>query len=362
VQENTPPSQRFSPQGAVTGIGSLPHSDPAQAVQFVARMAPELPFWPQLPQRNNDETMLAQALAPLRELLEARPGEHGLSKGAVVPEEGLGALADAMLQGPVDLPASSAAALPAFEQAVNQGQFPAARAIKGQLCGPLTLAFNLFEGQRTLAEDTEKLKLVSRYVCRLAQMQVRRLSEVSGGKPVIVALDEPMLGLAAPEPGYKKVQGPENPLATAVRETLEAIRQTGAVAGLHCCGAFDPALLRQVQPDLIMMDVAEHLDSMVDHPATLEFAKQRGLIGFGLVPTQEEPEQLNPAAMVDEWLSSLSHLGGERHGLLDQTIISASCGFGLLTVRKAEALSRITLEVSQRIRLAVQRLDLEVTH
>lgn len=46
------------PQGQVTGIGSLPHRDAEEAVRFVAEQSPAIPFWPQLPQRSDDEMML----------------------------------------------------------------------------------------------------------------------------------------------------------------------------------------------------------------------------------------------------------------------------------------------------------------
>src|SRR5512145_952220 len=35
-----------------TGIGSLPHVDPAQAVALVLQCLPEAPIWPQLPRRS----------------------------------------------------------------------------------------------------------------------------------------------------------------------------------------------------------------------------------------------------------------------------------------------------------------------
>ena len=37
--------------GCVTGVGSLPFTDADEAVEFVAKYSPELPFWPQLPLR-----------------------------------------------------------------------------------------------------------------------------------------------------------------------------------------------------------------------------------------------------------------------------------------------------------------------
>lgn len=74
---NAPPTPAFEPSGAVTGIGSLPLLDPGEAVSFVAEHAPEVPFWPQLPQRQPAEGTVEQGLAAVGDLLEPRPDGPG---------------------------------------------------------------------------------------------------------------------------------------------------------------------------------------------------------------------------------------------------------------------------------------------
>ena len=39
----------FTPCGMATGIGSLPHTDPAEAVNVLLERLEDAPFWPQLP-------------------------------------------------------------------------------------------------------------------------------------------------------------------------------------------------------------------------------------------------------------------------------------------------------------------------
>src|SRR5689334_3470039 len=60
--------------GVATGIGSLPHDDPAAAAELVLRCLPELPAVPQLPGRDPREGMLAQWLVALPEVDIARDG------------------------------------------------------------------------------------------------------------------------------------------------------------------------------------------------------------------------------------------------------------------------------------------------
>lgn len=67
--------------GQVTGIGSLPHRDPVAALDFIAEWSPVIPFWSQLPQRSVEESMIAQLLAPVRDLLE----RHGPARFTIAP-------------------------------------------------------------------------------------------------------------------------------------------------------------------------------------------------------------------------------------------------------------------------------------
>ncbi len=48
-----------------TGVGSLPHRDPAKAVKAVLANFREIPYWPQLPRRTFLESMYVQFAAGL---------------------------------------------------------------------------------------------------------------------------------------------------------------------------------------------------------------------------------------------------------------------------------------------------------
>jgi len=56
----------FKPYGLATGLGSLPHQDPEEAVNFVLSYFPEAPYWPQLPTRGEAEGILIQCIIPLK--------------------------------------------------------------------------------------------------------------------------------------------------------------------------------------------------------------------------------------------------------------------------------------------------------
>ena len=43
-----------------TGIGSMPHKNADEACSLILKYLPEIPFWPQLPQRSDRENMIIQ--------------------------------------------------------------------------------------------------------------------------------------------------------------------------------------------------------------------------------------------------------------------------------------------------------------
>ena len=67
----------FMPAGAVTGIGSLPFISAASAIQAVADFSPEIPFWPQLPQLSERESIIGQGLGIVADLIEPRNEGYG---------------------------------------------------------------------------------------------------------------------------------------------------------------------------------------------------------------------------------------------------------------------------------------------
>jgi hypothetical protein len=78
------------PPGAVTGIGSLPFHNPPAAVRFVAQTCPQVPFWPELPQRSPTARSVEQTFGAFADLVQPRQADYGyeaaLGKLAVLLE------------------------------------------------------------------------------------------------------------------------------------------------------------------------------------------------------------------------------------------------------------------------------------
>src|SRR5262245_35118523 len=133
------PPALFLPPGAVTGIGSLPFRDPHTAVAWVAQTSPLLSFWPELPQRSPYARSVEQTFGAFADLV--RPCRTG--SGYEVAPGQLATLRERLEQASVCLEPARSAGFFAFEQVMAAGWYAHAVAVKGQMIGPLTLAWQL---------------------------------------------------------------------------------------------------------------------------------------------------------------------------------------------------------------------------
>jgi hypothetical protein len=334
----------FLPQGCITGLGSLPLTSPQAAVAFVEQMCPEIPFWPQLPRRTTQEQMIEQALGSKQAFFVRQPSGPGYR----VKPGLLQACLDEFSIGAASLDAQTASGFFAFEQAATAGIFRQARAFKGQQIGPITLACCLFDKDQAFLFTENCLQAVSQRLVRLALWQMERLQQC--GRPVICFLDEPCLALLSHEP-YQRVAS----LAIqALRTVIAALQAAGVLVGLHCCANLDSfQIMCQVAPDIISFDAYENLERFGKDPSALRFLAQGGLAAFGLVPTVSDWASIDVTDIFTRWLLTYQESSDIRQ-LVSQTMITATCGLGLLEPAQVAPLFQLTQQLSTRMQKILQ--------
>jgi hypothetical protein len=176
----------------VTGIGSLPHRTYGEAIDFVLRHCPEVPYLPELP-----------AVSPML--------DDGLNAG----------LED----------------VSAFVKAVRQAGLRTVRAVKTQIVGPVTFDFYA----------ADELKSRTAELMRVNAARIRELSKL--GVPVIAFADEP--GLHEKDPSELPPCAVDS-----LHQMIDEIRNAGAISGIHCCGALRPGVLGIWSPGLWSLSFA----------------------------------------------------------------------------------------------------------
>lgn len=331
-------SAKFEPWAAATGVGSLPHRDADEAVRLVARYCPEVPFWPQLPGRGPAENMVCQPLHSLADRL--RPLGEGLRYG--IEAEGEEELSELLAAADPSQPPHSAAGLLAFESAFRRGRFPRTRAVKGQLIGPLTLAGCLrFQG-RPLTESPLLVSALGKHLARCAADQIGRLQEF--GLPVLLWVDEPVLAQLLRRPEAER-----EPLREILNSLVASIQQAGALAGIHCCSPVPVGELIRCGVDLVSFDAVLTCTSRQERNELGSFLDNGGIAAFGIIPTGEGLAEFDSGAAKAKWLSAGSSVE-DITVLARQTLLTASCGLGLLSLAQAAISLRNAQKLSRLIR------------
>lgn len=229
----------------------------------------------------------------------------------------------------------------AFERAAAAGAFPRAAALKGQLAGPITLAWCLSVEDAAAVHRPALLAALARHTARRAAWQARRLGRF--GLPVLVFVDEPALCLASPEPDRA------GHLLGALGVVLDAIRGAGALAGLHCCAGRSLPLMARTGADVLSFDA--HAPAGAGPPLADDLwgrADSGHVVAFGLVPTQSQPD-FTPVELFAGWLGAAA-CAGDLPRLARRSMVTASCGLGLVGPAAAEASFALAAGVAGLVR------------
>ena len=336
----------FTPAGAVTGIGSLPLSSAASAIQAVADFSPEIPFWPQLPQLSEKERVIGQGLGIVADLIEPRNEGYGYQ----VKEGQTDSLLEILHRSVGDLTATNAVGFGAFENALSLGVFKDAVAVKGQIEGPITLSAYLFHEDRPFLSDPVLFAAIAFHVSQIVCWQIDCLK--SAGLPVLMFLDEPALCLEAPSASAVS----EEKRLSALAATLQDARVRGAYAGLHCCAARPLERMLRVIPDILSFDADVGLDLFFGDSRALGFVHRGGLVGYGMVPTRRGLNAVDSASIFIRWLHAASKAGDPQE-FAQRAMITATCGLGLLDVSAIADSFGVAHSISKLIRALAGQTD-----
>lgn len=338
----------FVAAGAVTGIGSLPFTSSASAVGTVAELSPEIPFWPQLPQRSERESVVGQGIDIIENLMEPRDEGYGYQ----VKDGQLDSVLEILHRSSGELTSDNAAGFSAFENALSSGLFASALAVKGQIEGPITLAAHLFNEGRPFLADPALFAAVAFHVSQMINWQIDRLK--AADLPVLLFVDEPALCLNVDIGNAVS----EDQRLNALAVTLESARARGAYAGLHCCAARPFECMCRVQPDIISFDAHEGLDLFYANWHALDFMQKGGTVAYGIVPTRSGINAVDAATIFVRWLKAAS-LAGDPQKFAQRAMITATCGLGLLDPSAVAESFDVAHSVSKLIRSFAGSSELE---
>ena len=316
-----------------TGIGSLPGTDPGEAVRMVLDTLPDLPFLPELPARGQHADLAGRSAALLADLpVDLQPAGWRLTTGRSRD----GARARDLLSYDLDALQEAATEVPP--------------ALKVQCAGPWTLAslLELPRGDRVLADAGAVDDLAQ----SLAEGLARHLADLAARLPgtrLVLQLDEPslpaVLGGGIPTAsGFGRLRAPAASRAVEVLATVLAVAETTVV---HCCAAQVPvALLRKAGAGAVSLD-ATLLTPRDDDPIGEAVETGAGLL-LGVVPALDAP--LSDLAATSEPVRALwRRLGMPPERLPSTVVVTPTCGLAGSSPGHARRALEASARIAQRL-------------
>ncbi|MFA5145567.1 MAG: methionine synthase [Candidatus Omnitrophota bacterium] len=339
-------------KGLAMGIGSLPHKDADSAINLIFKYLPEIPFWPQLPKRDIREGMIAQFSENFPFLKVDKDGLNFSMLDAKDKE--LEAFYEKIIANDIDhfkISQEYALGLHKFYQRLeNLGPLGDTKFIKCQVTGPFTFASSIKDDLgNPLLHDEVLLQVVLKGLIMKANWQINMFRKF--GKKMIMFFDEPYLS------SFGSAYTPVNreDVVRVLSELTEAVKSPDVLLGVHCCGNTDWSIFMDVPKiDIISFDAFDFLDRLVLYSDNLkDFLGRGGILCWGIVPTQlftgEETAELL-IRKIRDGIFRLKDRGLEENLLLENMLLSSSCGLGTFTPEKSEKVFKLLAEVSSLMR------------
>jgi len=327
-----------------TAIGTMPHRDVNKACQLILRYLPDIPAWPQLPQRSFKESMLAQ-------YSEGFPGLH-IDGEQIYHDQGdefaisLEKLFAAYSERNCDAYATSAehaAGLHAF-LSMSHGKF---QAVKGHITGPITWGMSVANKKGLpLIYDETTADAVPMYLQLKAAWQEKSLGQLSDTTMMFV--DEPSLSVM----GTAGTALTDEQVVALLDQVLAGI---SGIKGIHCCGAANWSLILKTSIDILNFDSYNYADSLSLYPAEVKGLLDReGSIAWGIVPSDEEllPKETISSLQdrLEEAMAPFTRENIRFRQLIEQGLLTPSCGLASLSPEAAEHALELLAKLSAEVR------------
>jgi methionine synthase II (cobalamin-independent) len=309
--------------GSATGIGSMPGTDPAEAMRIIAGELPGFPYLPELPDRGPGADLTGRTVALLVDIpAEVSPRGWRLAER---PGRDL-ARARSMLSSDLDV----------LEEVLQGFRGP----VKIQLCGPWTLAATL-ELPKTLNMALADPGAVADLTTSLAEGAAAHVAEVAKRMPaarLVVQFDEPALpavtaGLVPTASGLSRLAAVE---ADTVQDRLsQVLARTPAYTVVHCCAAAVPfGIIKAAGADGLAFDLSQLRRGEEDGVAEAAEAGM-GVLTGAISATADEPGGAIQTA--ERVIRLWRRLGLPLATCAEQAVITPACGLAGASPGQARA-------------------------
>ena len=334
----------FKPFFLPTGIGSLPHKDPHWVSNLILECFPESPFWPQLPSRGFREGMLIQfnegmpGMVVEGEKIYFRKPFEPLSDWERFYQADFNESEDLSYFGIGEDFAAG------FHAMLGLLKHRKPSLVKGQITGPITLSLSLLdEEKKPIFYDPNLKEMVLKTLAKKARWQEQEFKKAVPEAETLIFFDEPFLS-AYGSLGMNIGKGD-------VIECIDScISSLQGMTGIHVCGNTDWSIIMETSANVIHFDAHSFFPNMLLYTKELKaFLLKGGMLAWGIVPSEEEylkKEGVSSlVSALEERLGLLVKEGIPKDILIENSILTQSCGLGALSEDLAEKALRLTQQI-----------------
>lgn len=346
-----------------TAIGSLPHSNPQDAIDLIFNTIPNAPCCPQLSKVSPNEDMLLQytehfAGIKIDEETSKRYADLDSDEYFMELEELFMDFEEVIASDELNDEILSKYAISsdyasAFSLFINKIKETTPEYIKGQIIGPFTFGTStLDKDNRCTFYDETYREVIVKTLTLKALWQVNEFRKASPNSKNIIFLDEPtmsQLGTSA----FITVTNED--VQNSTNQIVDVLHQFGILVGMHCCGKTDWSNLLKTNLDIINFDAFFFAENFALYAKELEqFIDKGGKIAWGIIPTLDVDalEQTNEQELISIYEKAKNLLvakGLNEEKLLASSILTPSCGAGSLSVENSQKAMNYLKLVSEKL-------------
>ncbi len=337
-------------------IGSLPHTNLDEAMTVVRENFKSIPFWPQLPKISKNEDMIVQFLENMPSFFSDEKSEKtyletesdkffcDIEQFFCDYEEIVSDInSDTIEKYAINYSLS----FPKFIEIVKETKPEFA---KGQIVGPFTLATTLVDkfGKCAIYDETLR-EIIVKTLTLKALWQIKQIKSANKNTTPIIFIDEPSISQLGTSAFITILQ---EEVISMLKEISDLIKANGAMSAIHCCGKCDWTVPIKAGVDIINLDAYTYAQNLSLFNNYLEkYLAEGRKIAWGVVPTLN-PELLEKADLdkmikvFERAVKYLTEKGIDEKIVIENSLITPSCGAGVLTTTLAEKAMNLTKELS----------------
>ena len=344
-------------QGMPILIGSVPNTEPKDAISAILNATPESPTWPQLPRRFWKEDMFTQFSAQLPGLLEDednksiyvdRQQDDYPEQLAEFYEKALKAI-DTGCYSDFSIDEKVAAGLkPTIELLSSNAQPPPF--IKIHVTGPISFGIALKdEKSYPLLFDDDYRDILTRNCALKALWQASQFKKI--GSEIICFVDEPSLSSFG---SSAMISISSEMVKTALSAIVNDLKAEKIITAVHVCGNSDWAMLIDSGFDIINFDAYGYGENIALYSNKINsFLENGGALAWGIVPTNERALSETSSSLMnrfEHYKDNLVKNGISEEIICKQCIFTPSCGMGVMKIEDSHHVMKLLAEISKLFR------------